>query len=1073
MRRGPLVRAAARGLLLSGLLGAPLGPSAAPLLGQAAGATARDDSLIHIRFRSLGPTVAGGRVTAVAGIPGVPNVYYIGAAAGGVWKTTDGGISWTPIFEHERTASIGAIALAPSNPNVVWVGTGEANIRNDVVTGRGIYRSTDAGRSWRFMGLADAGQIARIVIDPSNPDRVVVAALGRPWAPNAERGIFRTTDGGRTWRKVLFVNDTTGAADLALQPGNPNVLFAAMWQVRRFPWELVDGGPGSGLYRSVDGGETWTKLTNGLPAGPYGRSAIAIARSEPTHVYALIEAKTGMLWESRDLGDHWTAVNASHALNVRPFYFSVLTVAPDDDRRLYFSSFHLMQSDDGGRTARVIDPDVHPDHHALWIDPEDPARMIQGNDGGVYLSTDAGRSWRFLNTLPIGQFYTVAADRRTPYHLCGGLQDNGAWCGPSNTLDPEGGTGAEWQMAAGGDGEYAVPAPSDSTVLYVDSQNGAIRRVDLRSGTARFIRPSLESVQDRSPAELAYRFNWTAPIAVSPTNANEVYLGANVLFKSTDGGARWTVISPDVTRNDKRKQRTSGGPVQLDVSGAETYNTILSIALAPTDPRVIWLGTDDGNVVVTRDGGRTWTNVRPRIKDVPEEGRVYQVGISPFDAGTAYITIDRHMLDDDRPYVFKTTDYGESWASISAGLPADAPAHVVREDPHRRNVLVLGTDTGLWWSRDGGATWTSLASAVPTVPVFDLTFVPDTRALVVATHGRGLLVLDDLTPLEELTPEVESEAVHLMTVEPAMLWARDRLERAPASAYRAPNPPLGAVIHYFLREALDSSDSGQGTRRAPVRLTITSPRGDTVYTASGPARRGVNRIVWRLTYSGPTALSFGPRPAEEEPREAELPGPRVLPGTYFVTLEAAGHAVSRPVVVRPDPRLPFDSAAARAQLAAGLALRNAISALDEMLNGLHLLRAQIRTLEATLRAAAPGHLAADSTVRRAAEGLDAKLRALMDTVYNPAVQRDVPEDEIHYLDRLYERLTGLRAIVWRPYAQAPGEPARTRLAAVRRELEAALARYNDLVRTDVAAFNRVAAAHGAPVLLTGGPVMVR
>ncbi|MBX6332826.1 MAG: hypothetical protein IRY91_13340, partial [Gemmatimonadaceae bacterium] len=617
--------------------------------------TPRDstDSLSYLEFRNLGPAVGGGRVTAVAGIPGDPNTYYVGAAAGGVWKTTDGGAHWSAIFEKQPDASIGAVALAPSNPNVVWVGTGEANIRNDVVNGHGIYRSTDGGRSWTFAGLPDAGQIARIVVDPSDPDRADAAVLGKAWVPSSQRGVFRTTDGGRTWTRVLFVNDTTGAIDLVMQPGNPKVLVAAMWQVRRFPWELVDGGPGSAIYRSTDGGDHWTKLTgHGLPDGPYGRIAIAIAPSNPDHVFALIEAKTGMLWESRDLGEHWTSVSGSHALDVRPFYFSQISVAPNDDRTLYFSSFHLMQSTDGGHTAHPLDPDVHPDHHALWIDPTNPARMIQGNDGGVYLSTTGGRSWRFLDNLPIEQFYMVAADARAPYRLCGGLQDNNAWCGPSNTLGPSGGNGAEWYTVTGGDGEYAVPAPSDSNVIYVDAQNGFITRLDLAMGVSRFIRPYLEGVEHVSPAELRYRFNWTSPIAVSRTDANEVFLGANVLFKSTDGGAHWSVISPDVTRNEKAKQRTSGGPIQYDISGAETYNTILAITLAPSDTNVIWLGTDDGNVAVTRDGGKTWRIVRPKARGLPDEGRVYQVGVSPADAGTAYITLDYHMFGNDRPYVF-------------------------------------------------------------------------------------------------------------------------------------------------------------------------------------------------------------------------------------------------------------------------------------------------------------------------------------------------------------------------------------------------------------------------------------
>src|SRR5881398_1848682 len=625
------------------------------------------DSLNNLKFRNLGPSVAGGRVAAVVGVPGDRNLYYVGASAGGVWKTTDGGDSWEAVFKDQPTASIGAVALAPSNPNVVWVGTGEGNPRNDVVDGRGVFMSPDAGKTWQFMGLGDVGQITRIVVDPLDPNIVLVGALGHVWAPNADRGMFRTADGGKTWQKVLFVNDTTGVADLVMVPGNPRVLFAGMWQFVRYPWELVSGGSGSGIYRSTDGGLTWTPLKDGLPTGLLGRIALAVGPTNQSHVYALIETKQGMLWDSKDQGDHWTKVSDNHALSARPFYFSLMHVSPVDDRKVFFSSYLLLRSDDGGKTTTPIDRGVHVDHHALWIDPQNPERIIQGNDGGVYVTENGAKSWRFLNNLPIGQFYMVAADNNTPYMLCGGLQDNNAWCGPSSGAGGGGGgggaagglNGSEWFTVTGGDGEYAVPAPSDSSILYVDSQNGNITRLDLKTGLTRSIRPYLSTVNEMKPANLQYRFNWTTPIEVSPSDANVVLLGGNVVFKTTDGGEHWAAISPDLTRNDKARQVTSGGPINYDISGAETYNTILTINLAPTDANVIWTGSDDGLVHVTRDGGKTWTNVAGRFPGLAPnaEGRVYQIGVSPFDAGTAYIAIDRHQLDDRRPYVYKTTDY--------------------------------------------------------------------------------------------------------------------------------------------------------------------------------------------------------------------------------------------------------------------------------------------------------------------------------------------------------------------------------------------------------------------------------
>src|SRR5881396_3849369 len=512
----------------------------------AAPAAAGIDSLNNLTFRNIGPSVAGGRVTAAVGVPGQPGVYYVGAAAGGVFKSVDGGDSWEAVFKDQPTASIGAVALAPSNPNVVWVGTGEGNPRNDVVDGGGVFMSPDAGKSWQLMGLRDVGQITRIVIDPANPDVVFVAALGHVWAPNAERGVFRTADGGKTWQKVLFVNDTTGVADLIMVPGNPRVLFAGVWQFVRYPWELVSGGAGSGIYRSKDGGLTWERLKEGLPAGPLGRIALAVGPTNPTHVYALLETTRGMLWDSKDLGDHWTKVSDFHGLSARPFYFSLLHVSPVDDRKLFFSSYLLLRSDDGGKTTTPIDRGVHVDHHALWIDPQNPDRMIQGNDGGVYVTENGAQSWRFLNNLPIGQFYMVAADNNMPYTLCGGLQDNNAWCGPSSGIGGGGGgggggaggqglNGSEWFTVTGGDGEYAVPAPSDSSIPYVDSQNGNIPSVDLKTGQTRSLRPYLVGVQETKPANLKYRFNWTSPIAVSSRDANTVYLGANVVFKTTDG----------------------------------------------------------------------------------------------------------------------------------------------------------------------------------------------------------------------------------------------------------------------------------------------------------------------------------------------------------------------------------------------------------------------------------------------------------------------------------------------------------------------------------------------------------
>jgi len=1069
-------------------------PASAPP--SAAAAMMGADSLNNLKFRNLGPSVGGGRVAAVVGVAGDRSTYYVGASAGGVWKTTDGGDSWEAVFKDQPTASIGAVALAPSNPNVVWVGTGEGNPRNDVVDGRGVFMSPDAGKTWQFMGLGDVGQITRIVVDPLDPNIVLVGALGHVWAPNADRGVFRTADGGKTWQKVLFVNDTTGVADLVMVPGNPRVLFAGMWQFVRYPWELVSGGSGSGIYRSTDGGLTWTPLKDGLPTGLLGRIALAVGPTNPSHVYALIETKQGMLWDSKDQGDHWTKVSDNHALSARPFYFSLMHVSPVDDRKVFFSSYLLLRSDDGGKTTTPIDRGVHVDHHALWIDPQNPDRMIQGNDGGAYVTENGAKSWRYLNNLPIEQFYMVAADNNTPYMLCGGLQDNNAWCGPSTNVGGGGGgggggmNGSEWFTVTGGDGEYAVPAPSDSSILYVDSQNGNITRVNLKTGETRSVRPYLSSVNEMKPANLAYRFNWTTPITVSPRDANTVYMGGNVVFKSTDGGEHWSAISPDLTRNDKAKQVTSGGPIEYDISGAETYGTILTVNLAPSDSSVIWAGSDDGLVHVTRDAGKTWTNVSGHFpglaKDV--EGRVYQIGISPFDGGTAYLTIDRHELDDRHPYAFKTTDYGKTWTDIGKGLPSDVPAHVVREDPNLRGFLALGTDAGLWYSRDGGASWQALKADFPTVPVYDVQFIKREHDLVVATHGRGLFVLDNITALEELTPEVLASDFHAFSTQPAHIRVRPRRPGEAPTRFTTPNAPAGAVVDYYLKAALDTGgtatpEGGQAesgrrerSRRGRVVATVTDSHGDTVLVdSSGPGKQGVNRYVWNLRYAGPTRLNFerSPSAEDEENPFRQVTGPRAIPGTYTIALSAGGRTETKTVTVEPDPVLGGDPTRFTAQLHAGLAWRNALSALNEMLNRIVSLETQIKNTQQALRDNAGGDSTMAGPVTRQGRELARKLKELKDSLYNSDVQRDAGQDDIHFLNRFHDRLQSLGFGLAFAYAQPPTDVVTARFKELRAALDGYIARFNDLLRTDVAGFNKTAEERRAPVLVAGAPIEVK
>ena len=1017
------------------------------------------------KFRDIGPAVAGGRVSAVVGIPGNPNVYYVGAAAGGVWKSSDGGDTWKAVFAHGDTASVGAIAVASSNPNLVWLGTGEANVRNDTVTGGGVYYSPDAGKTWEFKGLKQAGQIAAIVVDPQNPSTVFVAALGNPWGANSERGIFRTTDGGKTWGKVLYVDDTTGASSIVMEPGNPQVLFAGMWTVRRYPWTLINGSATGGVWRSTDGGSTWQKLDKGLPTGDTGRITLAMAPSNPEHIYALIPTQHGTLWSSTDLGDHWAMVSDNHALAVRQWYFAGMQVAPDNDNKLYFTSLELMESDDGGKTAHPIDKGVHVDHHAVWIDPQNPQRILQGNDGGVFLSLNGGKHWRFLDTLPIEQAYTVSVDNQSPFNACLGLQDNSAWCGPSSALDQRGVTGKNWFTTVGGDGEYAVIAPSDPHIIYADLEDGYTVRYDTRTHLSKMIRPTTSyGLQNTSKtlAESQYRFNWTSPIAVSPTDANTVYLGANVLFKSTDGGSHWQVISPDLTRNDKSKQQIPGGPVYHDVSSAENYDTLLSITLAPGAPdKVIWVGSDDGLVQLSRDGGAHWDNVTPH--GAPQWARVYQIGVSPFDAGSAYVSFDAHMLDDDQAYVYRTTNFGRSWTRITNGLPPHTPVLVVREDPDHKGLLIAGTMTGLYYSLNDGDQWHPLKGDFPTVPVFDLQFAPAAHSLAVATHGRGLFVLDNLRPLEEWTAGVSNREFHLFSPQPGTLYNHWATDEGQQWTYTAPNAPQGVEFSYYLKTAIKAKD--KHSHQGPVKIVITDAQGRTVNTLHAPGKAGLNQFVWGMDYAGPTAIDFLKGAGAEQDRG----GPQVLPGSYTATFTVGdSHTLTQKIAVGPDPNVNVSLTDYRDHLLMALTLRNQMSAVNEMLNRLSAWQNQLNGLSGTLKQA--GQSKADVAVLADGGKLNDKITGLKNALWDPGIQHNVGEDFLKTLPHFHGELQW-NAFFLGGYAQAPSAPFKSKVAELQGDLQGYLSRFNQLLQQDIPAFNQAAYAAGASTLLVGKPAV--
>lgn len=1026
-----------------------------------------------LKFRNIGPAVAGGRVTAVYGEPGNPDVMYVGAAGGGIFKTTDGGGSWKPIFEDQPTASIGDIALAPSNPNLVWVGTGEANLRTDIQTGKGVFFSPDGGKNWKARGLEDVGQIGKIAVDPNNPKRVYVAAIGHAWGPNKERGLYRTEDGGKTWKKVLYISDKTGVVDVEIQPGNPQMLFAAAWQVVRKPWNLINGGPESAIYKSMDGGDTWQKLDKGLPEGDIGRIELATSRSKPDHVYALIESKNGMLWDTHDAGAHWKKVNDSHRLSVRPFYFSTMAVDPANDQHVYFCSFFISESFDGGKSTKVISRDIHPDHHDIWVDPQNPRRIMDASDGGLYVSSTGGDVWHFHDQLPVQQFYQVAVDSLKPYHISGGLQDNSAWYGPSHNLHGGSIDGSNWFTLVGGDGEYAVPAPSDPNTVYAESQNGYLQRINLANGTSKYIRPYALGVSDMEPSKLKYRFNWTTPVAVSAHDANTVYMGANVLFKTTDGGDHWNVISPDLTRNEKDKQVNSGGPIQYDISGAETYNTILSIGLSPHNSDVIWTGSDDGLVHVTRDGGKNWDNVTGNIPDLPDHGRIYQLDVSAFDPGTCYIAVDYHMLDNNKPYVYRTHDYGRHWKRITDGLPGDDPVHVVREDPNTQGFLVAGTGTGLYYSHDDGDHWREMENDFPTASVWDLKFQKTYHDLVVSTHGRGIFVLDNIRPLEGLTDEVKKQNFHLFSIRPAYMYHTNRRNGLNGpNNYSAPNPPSGAIIDYYLKDQVKTDKAMKKAGKKPVQVVISSQQGDTVNTLYASAEKGINRFTWNLRYPGPARLELDE--SNSKPDANDTRGPRVLPGRYKVSVSVDGRTQSHWLNVKADPRdnIPFDRQAAQKQQEAAFEVRGMVTAVNQILNRIDGLQQQLKNI----REAAQTGLAEDVNAEEAypdvwqqAGQLDSTLTALKDRLYNSDAQ-DVVQDNIHYLSRFRDRVRGLMYTTFYSYNEAPGPVFKEEKQEVRNQLNQYVEQANHLFSTEVKAFNTKASGQNLPTLVAGSPI---
>jgi photosystem II stability/assembly factor-like uncharacterized protein len=847
----------------------------------------RTDAIRSLKFREIGPSVMGGRADDLAVVESDPRTAYVALASGGVWKTSNAFITWEPVFDNEPVSSIGAVAVAPSDPAIVWAGTGEANNRQSSSWGNGVYRSLDAGHTWQHMGLADTHHIGRIVIHPQNPNVVYVAALGHLWGPNHERGVFKTIDGGKTWTQALYVSDDTGVTDIALDRTSPETLYAAAYERRRTAFGYNGGGPESALYKSVDGGATWSKLTSGLPKGDLGRIALDIYRRNTNIVYALIEHPQGGVFRSNDKGVTWTKMGST---NPRPSYFSQIRVDPNNDQRIWVHGSSLMASDDGGKTfrnstlstANGVKGSMHEDFHAQWIDPANSDHMISGNDGGMQTTWDGGAHWELHNNVAIGQFYGISYDFKRPYNICGGLQDNDSWCGPSASLIIRGISNDEWIKVGGGDGMYSQVDPTDPNWIYSDSQDGNITRRDLRTQQSRGIRPREDD--EKSPR---YRFQWTSPFIISHFDSKTLYLGGNYVFKSTDRGDSWTRLGPDLTTGvDRNKMAILGKMPDRDMlsrhDGVTSYPNITTLSESPVRAGVLWAGTDDGNVQVTRDG-KTWTNIT--IPGVPKGTYVSRVLASKYAEGTAFVAFDGHRGNDFNPWLFMTSDFGEHWTNVSAGI--NGSLQVIVEHFRNQNLLFAGTEFGLFVSFNRGKNWQELKNNLPRVPVDDILIHPRENDLILGTHGRSIWILDDITPLEQLTDEVLTTEAHLFDVRPAAEWRMMDAKTAIGHAFFvAENPPYGAIVTYF---------AGKVSARGAA-IDILNSAGKVVRTMRNlPVEPGLNRTAWDLRTDVPTSGGGG--------RGGQARGVLVAPGEYTIRLTIGGSPLTKKVTIEDDLRI--------------------------------------------------------------------------------------------------------------------------------------------------------------------------
>lgn len=909
--------------------------------------------MANMRFREIGPATMGGRINDIEVPAQDTRIIYAATASGGIWKSTNGGTSWTGIFEKEEVSTIGDMAIAPSDPSILYVGTGESNNRQSSSWGNGVYKSLDAGKTWQKMGLSETHHIGRIVVHPTDPNTVYVAATGKLWGPSPERGVYKTTDGGRSWSLVLKGNDDTGASDIAIDRESPGILYASMYQRRRTVFGFNGSGEGSALYKTNDGGATWKKITNGMPYDTEnaptprpeglletGRITVDIYQKDTNVVYAMVEHANGGIFRSNDKGETWTRMGDMNN-NPRPMYFSQIRIDPNNDQRLWIAGVSMQYSEDGGKTiSGAFSRAPHADTHGIWINPNNSNHIIQGNDGGINITYDRGATWDYANTIPLAQFYEIGADNSLPYKICGGLQDNNTWCGPSMTFNPRGISNDDWFTIGGGDGFYAQPDPNDPDIVYAESQDGNLLRRNVRTGESKGIRPREEE------GEARYRFQWNSPIVISKFNSNTIYYGGNFLFKSTDRGDNWTKVSPDLTTNIDRNTLPIMGKVpdkntRSRHDGVQQFPTITKISESPANQNVLWVGTDDGNLQVTKDGGATWKNVAEKVSGVPKGTYVSRVAASKFNEGTAYVTFDGHRNGDFKVYVYMTTDFGETWKSIVSNLPQNnGIANVIREHPRNPNLLFVGTEYGAYFSTDKGGSWTRIKLNLPTVPVDDILIHPRDNDLILGTHGRSIWIMDDITPLEQMNDAVMNSNVHLFDVRQSVQWRTWNNKPVTGDkVFYGQNPPNGAMVNFYLKEPLAD--------RTSVSITIQDAAGQTVRTvncirrpAQQPqqgqggqgfgggggggfggfgggggnncfATQGLNRWVWDLR-----ARSAVPQLGQGGPGGGGGGGGfgggagqgfRVEPGDYTVKIKFGETEMSKTVKVMEDPRINFSA----------------------------------------------------------------------------------------------------------------------------------------------------------------------